>query len=149
MKKWMLLSAISALFVTAQTSAQSGSFVVRARLTSFEEVLAVSTQGRGEFVARVFSDRIAYRLEFDDLSTTSLFAHIHFGAPATKLSDNVWVYERFHAVPPRKPADQCHTLIVTLINGVVADMHLVNDRAQTIIAARVQSGSPAIVAAAE
>ena len=82
MKKWMLFSAVAALFVTAQSSAQAG-FVVRARLTSFEEVPAISTAARGEFVARVSGDRIVYRLNFSDLSTTSLFAHIHFGAEKT------------------------------------------------------------------
>jgi len=72
-----------------------------------------------------------------------------FGAPTQKLSDHVWVYDRFYSVQNRKPADECDTLVVTLIDGVVADLHLVNDRAQTIIAARVQSGETAIVASAE
>ncbi len=72
-----------------------------------------------------------------------------FGMPASKLSENTWVYEGFHAVQKRAPARECDTLIVTLVEGVVTDLHLVNDRAESIIAARVQSGAPAIVATAK
>ena len=72
-----------------------------------------------------------------------------FGAPDTKLSENVWVYQRFHAVPNHSQARECTTLIVTFVEGVVSDLHLVNERAQAVITARVQSGSPAIVATAE
>jgi hypothetical protein len=72
-----------------------------------------------------------------------------FGAPDTKLSENVWVYHRFVAVPNHPQTRECKTLVVTFVEGVVSDLHLVNDRAQAIITARVQSGSTAIVATAE
>jgi hypothetical protein len=71
------------------------------------------------------------------------------GAPDAKLSANVWVYQRFHAVPNQSEARECTTLVVTFVEGIVSDLHLVNDRAQTIIAARVQSGETTIVATAE
>ena len=72
-----------------------------------------------------------------------------FGAPDAKLSANVWVYQRFHSVPNRPEARECTTLVITFVEGVVSDLHLVNERAEAIITARVQSGSPAIVATAE
>ncbi len=71
-----------------------------------------------------------------------------FGAPAAKLSDNVWVYSRFYAVQNHPQARECDTLIVTLADGVIADLHLVNKRAQVIIAARVRTGAPLVVAVA-
>ncbi len=82
MKKGMLILATALLFVAAGSSAQSGS-VIRTRLVGTQEVPAVSTQARGELVARVFEDRIVYRLTYSDLSSNSLFSHIHFGATAT------------------------------------------------------------------
>ena len=82
MKKWMLLTILALLVVTAHSSAQSG-FLVRAKMSGNQEVPALSTDGRGEFVARVFNDRIVYKMVFSGLGTNSLFAHIHFGATAT------------------------------------------------------------------
>jgi hypothetical protein len=82
MKKFVLLSILALIVVSAHSSAQSG-FIVRARMSGLQEVPALSTAARGEFVARVFDNRIVYRMSFSDLGTNSLFAHIHFGATAT------------------------------------------------------------------
>jgi CHRD domain len=59
------------------------------KLTGYEEVIpaggAVSTTGRGRFSARLFEDRIEYRLSYENLQGATpapnrvLFAHIHFG----------------------------------------------------------------------
>jgi hypothetical protein len=81
MKRWILLSGLVALFVTAQSSAQSG-VIVRARLNGFSEIPTLSTPARGEFVARITNDRIVYRLSYTDLPTTVTQAHIHVGATA-------------------------------------------------------------------
>jgi hypothetical protein len=50
------------------------------RLTSFEEVPALSTPGTGEFTARVnrSSQEIRYRLSFRGLESAATQAHIHF-----------------------------------------------------------------------
>lgn len=82
MKKWMLLSILALIVVSATSSAQSG-FIVRAKLSGFQEVPALSTPARGEFVARVFDNRIVFRLSYSDLPTNSTASHIHFGATAT------------------------------------------------------------------
>lgn len=82
MKKWVLLSILALIVVSAHSSAQSG-FIVRAKMSGLQEVPALSTLGRGEFVARVFDNRIIYRMSFSDLGTNSLFSHIHFGATST------------------------------------------------------------------
>jgi hypothetical protein len=82
MKKWMVLSILSLFLITAHSSAQSG-YIIRAKLSGIQEVPALSTQAKGEFVARVFNDRIVYRFTYSDLGTNSLFAHIHFGATGT------------------------------------------------------------------
>jgi hypothetical protein len=53
-----------------------------ASLNGYNENMAVSTTARGTFRAEVHGNALRYRLTFRDLSTDSLFAHIHFGKPA-------------------------------------------------------------------
>ena len=55
---------------------------LKAVLTGYEEVPAVSTTGRGEFQARISRDEssISYELSYSDLEgTTTSASHIHFG----------------------------------------------------------------------
>jgi hypothetical protein len=58
------------------------------------------------------------------------------------------VYCRYHAVERHPETRQCTKLVVTFADRVVTDLHLVNDRAEVILAARAQSGAPAMVATA-
>jgi hypothetical protein len=53
-----------------------------ASLNGYNENMAVSSTARGTFRAGVHGNTLRYRLTFRDLSTDSLFAHIHFGKPA-------------------------------------------------------------------
>jgi hypothetical protein len=71
----------------------------------------------------------------------------HLGQPDLKLSANAWVYYRFHAVQKHPNARECKVLLVTLTDRIVTDLHLVCERAQGIITARVRRGSPPLVAA--
>jgi hypothetical protein len=52
-----------------------------ARLTSYQEVPSLSTQGTGRFTARVDAGNqsITYQLTFGGLSTPATQSHIHFG----------------------------------------------------------------------
>jgi len=55
-----------------------------ARLSGYEEVPAISTSGHGRFSAEIGGGRVRYTLRYDDLEGGDvLFAHIHFGRPAT------------------------------------------------------------------
>ena len=57
---------------------------IRALLSGYDEVPAVSTAGTGEFSARVTGDAIAYRLSYQNLrGSTTAAAHIHFGNAGT------------------------------------------------------------------
>lgn len=81
------IPAIVALFVlalAAAAAADSGGRQMKARLSGFDEVPAVSTTGRGELLSRIGDDgaSIDYTLSYDNLEgATTLFAHIHFGQP--------------------------------------------------------------------
>lgn len=54
---------------------------LHARLTSFQEVPSLSSQGTGRFTARVdaAAQTITYELSFSGLSTPVTQSHIHFG----------------------------------------------------------------------
>ena len=69
------------------------------------------------------------------------------GPPDLKLSTNAWVYHRYHAVQKHPNARACTVLLVTLIDQIVTDLHLIDERTQGIITARAHRGSPALVAA--
>jgi CHRD domain len=52
-----------------------------ASLNGYLEVPSISTTARGSFRAEIEGSTIRYRLSFRDLSTPSLFSHIHFARP--------------------------------------------------------------------
>ena len=72
----------SAAGVVATTAAAGGDGQqVSARLTGFEEVPAISTDGSGKFHARIRSsgDAIQFKLSYSNLSGAVQQAHIHLG----------------------------------------------------------------------
>src|SRR5262245_46848177 len=66
--------------LAANDNNQDSNHVI-ARLTGFQEVPSLSSQGSGRFSARVdaAAQTITYELTFGDLSTPATQAHIHFG----------------------------------------------------------------------
>jgi hypothetical protein len=84
MRKVLLLTvlALVALFALVGSSAiasHRGIGGVKAGLSGFEEVPAVSTTGFGRFRASVDGDSIDFRLTYGNLEGTAAVAHIHFG----------------------------------------------------------------------
>jgi CHRD domain-containing protein len=80
------IAGIAALGVGAVASAHGnghGSTKFSERLSSFEEVPALSTPGNGTFRARVdkSSQEIQYKLTFGALGSDATQAHIHFENP--------------------------------------------------------------------
>jgi len=53
--------------------------VFRARLSGFNEVPPVLTPATGTFAAYLTERGLEYVLQYENLSTPTLFAHIHFG----------------------------------------------------------------------
>lgn len=67
--------------VASTAVADDGDFSVNTRLSGYEEVAAVSSDGAGDFSAKVdrSDQEITYTLEFGDLGSAVQQAHIHFG----------------------------------------------------------------------
>jgi outer membrane protein assembly factor BamE (lipoprotein component of BamABCDE complex) len=84
------------------------------------------------FVERNSSNSVARGSSRSEVQTA-------LGQPATKLSDDVWVYSNFSAPYPPDAADDCNLLMITFTGGQVTDIKLVNDRARKIYAARIRA----------
>jgi hypothetical protein len=77
--------ATAAIFAVGAAVAAAGSRTnVRAQLSGYKEVPAISSTGNGSFRAEIRGQEIRYELSYGDLEGGAvLFAHIHFGRPAT------------------------------------------------------------------
>src|SRR5918993_955642 len=79
-----LVAAIAVLaifFVAGPAMPDRGGRMMKARLSGFQEVPAVSSTGTGELLARIADDQssIEYTLSYQDLEGTASMAHIHLG----------------------------------------------------------------------
>lgn len=96
----MLLAAVGVAV------AGGGDRPVRAALTGYEEVPAVSTEASGRFEARTsrFADRIDFRLSYEDLEGAVQQAHIHFGQRAVNGGVSVFLCSNLGNAPAGTPA---------------------------------------------
>ncbi|NIR31170.1 MAG: CHRD domain-containing protein [Gammaproteobacteria bacterium] len=79
-------ASLAASFVLVALFGTTDAFAAgqaKARLSGFQVVPTVSSAASGEFVASVTESSVEYRLSYSGFETDVLFAHIHFGAPAT------------------------------------------------------------------
>jgi len=84
---------VLALALATGAAFATGPRVLRADLTGFEEVLPVSTTGKGELRLLIYPDRttIAYELSYSGLQADATQAHIHFGQPAVNGGISVFL----------------------------------------------------------
>jgi hypothetical protein len=65
---------------TTEQSLDQRDEIVRARLTGFQEVPPILSNGRGEFFAIIQdNNKISFELKYSGLSSAVMFAHVHFG----------------------------------------------------------------------
>jgi CHRD domain len=86
MRKYLALAAVMVIVPVvgiAVAAASGGEDEFRARLFGYQEVPAISTRGHGSLELDITSGGIQYRLEYSEVSSDVLFAHIHFGRWAT------------------------------------------------------------------
>ena len=83
----------SVFFAAALLIAQSQTKNVRARLSGFQEVPALSTPATGEFRGRINStdSELAYELEYSGLQSPVAQAHIHFGQRSVTGGIMIWL----------------------------------------------------------
>ncbi len=76
------LLLVAAVFLWASaTIADSNRRTLRADLEAFSEVPAISSTASGDFSIQIAKDGLSaeYELEYENISATVLFAHIHLG----------------------------------------------------------------------
>jgi CHRD domain len=83
--RWLLmLVALVGLLVATSGISRAGAddgSALRTSLTGFDEVTPKLTAGQGTFRATIHDNTITYKLTYSGLTTTALFAHIHFAQP--------------------------------------------------------------------
>jgi hypothetical protein len=80
MKRTHVMTTVGAVALLAATSAVQADQKVKARLTAFSEVPAVSSTGSGEFTATLHENSVDWTLTYQDLEgTVTTAAHIHLG----------------------------------------------------------------------
>jgi hypothetical protein len=86
MRKYLALGSILVIVAVtgiAVAAASGGGDEFRGRLFGYQEVPAISTSGHGNIQLELTGGGIQYRLEYSQMSSDVLFAHIHFGRWAT------------------------------------------------------------------
>jgi hypothetical protein len=86
MRRYLTLGSILVVIgVTgiAVAMASRGGEDFGARLVGYQEVPAISTSGHGNIQLELDDGEIRYRLEYSEMSSDVLFAHIHFGRSKT------------------------------------------------------------------
>src|SRR5215813_7386203 len=83
MKRTRLLTVVLAVagFVigSAGLAGEDSENNLRTRLTGFQEVIPILSNGTGVFTASVNSTSLTYTLTFSGLSSAAIASHIHFG----------------------------------------------------------------------
>jgi hypothetical protein len=87
-----LLAAFVVLGLTVSVASADESITkVAAKLTGFEQVPPVLTNGTGSFTATVRGESIEYKLTYSGLTTATTQAHIHFGQRAVNGGIFLWL----------------------------------------------------------
>jgi hypothetical protein len=80
MKRTHVMTTVGVVALLAAAAVVQADQTVKARLTGFNEVPAVSTTGSGEFTATIHEDSVDWELTYRDLEGTITNAsHIHLG----------------------------------------------------------------------
>jgi hypothetical protein len=82
-------------FTLAGAPAVAGAEVIFTRLSGFEEVPAISTEGSGNFLASIDESGeegvISFALSYEDLKSDVLMAHIHLGQAGVNGGVIAWL----------------------------------------------------------
>lgn len=133
MKKPIVVVSLCLLMATAAVVLAREIKNIRAFLTGYEEVPAVSTVAQGEFNARINRDEseIAYTLSYSDLEGAVQQAHIHVGQPGVNGGISVWLCSNL-ASPPTPPGIQPCPPPPATISGVITANDVVGPNPQGI-----------------
>lgn len=124
-KRLNIVASASLLGLVAALAGQSALAAgqVKARLSGFEEVPAISTAAGGEFVAHIGSGNLSYSLSYEGLEGNVLQAHIHLGQKGVNGSVSVFLCTNLGNGPagtqlcPASPATVTGTIVADDVVG--------------------------------
>jgi hypothetical protein len=121
MSKKLLFTAVAVLTCTAAAVAV-GPKGLRAFLSGYNEVPAVSTVAAGDFRARISNDdsRIDYELSYTGLEGTVTQAHIHVGQANVNGGISVWLCSNLASPPTPVGVQPCPPPPATITGTIVA-----------------------------
>jgi hypothetical protein len=105
--KWAVAVAVAAGATAAGTVAVAGGGKeFNEDLTGYQEVPAISTEGEGDFRARIDTrnEAIHYRLSYEDFEGDVTQAHIHFAQRAVNGAIVAFLCSNLPSPPPDTPA---------------------------------------------
>ena len=105
----LFVAATAALGAGAVAVAGGGGGDVKETLTGYEENMAISTPGVGEFRARIdpSAETIRYRLSFEGIPTEVRQAHIHFEKRTNNGPIVAWLCDSAANPSPRESTPPC------------------------------------------
>jgi CHRD domain-containing protein len=114
-----LVAALTLVLAAATMAVASGSqFSMKAKLTGYEEVPALSTPARGTFRATTDGESITYTLTYSGFPTPVLQSHIHFGQKGVAAGVSIFLCTNLGNGPAGTPA--CPTPGGTVTRTVTA-----------------------------
>ena len=141
MKTPILFSLLAFASATLAGVDDSSRQTIRARLSGYNEVPAISSAASGEFLARLDGDVLVYVLRYRDLrGATTTGAHIHFGQPGVNGGVIAHLCGGEHA-PPCTP-------VQGEISGVISKADIVGPGGQGIAPGEFEEVLAAIAAGA-
>ena len=100
-----LVGALTLVLAAATIAVASGSrFTMKAKLTGYEEVPALSSPARGTFTATTDGDSLTYTLTYSGFPTPVLQSHIHFGQKGVAAGVSIFLCTNLGNGPAGTPA---------------------------------------------
>lgn len=128
----LVLAAAAGVTLIAGSAATAASgdddAAVRAKLTGYEEVPAISTLARGKFHATLEDDQISYTLRYKNLTTPAQQAHIHVGQSGVNGNVSAFLCSNVAGSPAGTPT--CPTS--GEVTGVITAASVIGPSAQGI-----------------
>lgn len=143
--KTYLVVAASLLGVAASGAMADSPDRIRAKLTGYQEVPAVSTAASGRFVADVAEDGLSFdfELSFSGLQGNVLQSHIHFGQKSVNGAIVIWLCGTATnpgpagtQVCPQTGTITGHVSAANVVGGAATQQLLVGEIAEALAAMR-------------
>jgi len=129
MKRILVFAAVALLLVVAPVAADEDDNVIRVHLVGYNETPStINSTGSADFKARISADGTAidYEMTYQNLSSTVLQSHIHFGRPALTGGIVLFLCTNLGNAPATVPTPQaCPETSPATISGTLTAANVI------------------------